>query len=385
LELAHNTFRRPIRILYIHHTFRNQSYNFLLWNIVNRIDRAKYEIFAACLREGGPYEEKLRDIGVTVKNFDLKTLLDLRIISRLVKYIRKNKIDIVQTAVFPADVYGRISASLAKVPIIISTMHRVEDHKQESIYRMLFFVDTLTMALTTKIIAVSEAVKNYLISFHKVRPEKISVIYNGLDTYQYQYQCNIDISRFKRTLDVKPDIPTVAFIGRIVKVKGLKYLFRAAASILERGEIVQFLIVGNGPLKDHFIQQSQLLGIERHVSFLGFREDIPHILAVIDVLVLPSLREGLPLTILEAMRAGKPIIATNVGGIPEAIIDAETGILVPPRDSKRLGDAICYLLQNPLKSKQMGEKGKRRARRYFDVERMVKEYERLYTICTETT
>lgn len=377
MALVYKTPSKPIRILYIHHTFRNQSYNSLLWNIVNRIDRAKYQIFAACLREGGPYEDKLRSLGVQVTNFDLKTLLDLRIIPRLVRHIKENNIDIVQTAVFPADIYGRISASLAAAPVIMSTMHRVEDHKQEAIYRMLFLADTLTMPLTTKIIAVSQAVKNYIVSFHKLRPDKISVIYNGIDIHQYNH--NIDTDKFKVTLGLKPDIPTVAFIGRIVKVKGLKYFFRAAASILKAGETVQFLIVGDGPLKEHFIKQTHYLGIDKHVSFIGFRDDIPDILSTINILVIPSLREGLPLTILEAMIARKPIIATSVGGIPEAIKDGETGVLVPPRDSPKLAQAILDLLKNPEKCIEMGEKGKERANRYFDVERMVKEYERLYT------
>jgi glycosyltransferase involved in cell wall biosynthesis len=378
--LVHNTCGKPIRILYVHHTFRNQSYNSLLWNIANRIDKRRYLLFAACLREGGPYEDKLRDIGVTVKNFGLKTLLDLRIILRLVRYIRENSIDIVQTAVFPADVYGRISASLARVPIIISTMHRVEDHKQEAIYRILFLADTLTMPLTTKIIAVSEAVKNYLVSWHKVRPDKISVIYNGIDTHKYD--CNIDIREYKKALELQHNIPTIAFIGRLVKVKGLKYFLRAAASILRKGETVQFLVIGDGPLENHFIRRTRHLGIDKHVSFLGFREDIPHILSAIDVLVVPSLREGLPLTILEAMVAEKPIIATNVGGIPEAIKHRETGILIPPRDATKLAEAILDLLKDPVRCKKMGEKGKERALKYFDIGRMVKEYDHLYTMCT---
>lgn len=379
MGLVHNTCRKPVRILYIHHTFRNQSYNSLLWNIANRIDRKKYQIFAACLREGGPYEDKLKSIGVEVTNFDLNTLLDLRIIPRLVRYIKKNKIDIVETAVFPSDVYGRVSARLANVPVIISTMHCVEAHKLETIYRFLSFLDTVTMALTTKIIAVSGAVKNYLIRRHKIRPEKISIIYNGIDVNKYKSHMNI--TEFKKQFDLEPGIPIIAFIGRLIKVKGVSYFLDAAASVLRTGKKAQFLVVGDGPLKQSLVKQTQKLGIDQHVFFIGFRKDIPKILSLIDILVVSSLWEGLPLTILETMSAGKPIIAAKVGGIPEAIKNGETGFLVPPKNPEALTGAINDLLADPRKRKEMGEKAKRRALQLFDVERMVKEYSNMYDEC----
>jgi len=352
----------------------------LLWNIAKRINRKKYKIFAACLREGGPYEDKLRNIGVTVKNFDLKTLVDLRIIPRLVRYIKQNNFDIVETAVFPSDVYGRVSARLANVPVIISTMHRVEDHKQETIYRFLPFVDTVTMALTTKIIAVSGAVKNYLIRRHKIRPEKISMIYNGIDVSKYKRHVNI--SGFKKQFNLDPSIPIVAFIGRLVKVKGVSYFLEAAASVLRSGKKAQFLVIGDGPLKQSLVKQTQKLGIDQHVFFIGFRKDIPRVLSFIDILVVPSLWEGLPLVVLETMSAGKPIIAAEVGGIPEAVRNGETGILVPPKNPEALTGAINDLLADPKKRKEMGDKAKQRAVQLFDVERKVKEYENLYDACT---
>ena len=141
------------------------------------------------------------------------------------------------------------------------------------------------------------------------------------------------------------------------------------------------MVVGDGPLKERLIKQAEDLRINRHVYFIGFREDIPQILAIIDILVVPSLFEGLPLTILEAMHAGKPIIATRVGGIPEAIMDRETGILISPRDRHALTKGILELLKDPKKRKEMGEKGKQRAMQHFDVERMVKEYSNIYDEC----
>jgi len=376
---VYNTSSKPIKILYVHHTFRNQSYNSLLRNIANRLDKERYSLFAVCLREGGPFEYLLGNAGLHVTNLGLKSLLDPRIIPRLTRFIQQNQFDIVQTAVFPADVYGRISARLAKVPVILSVMHRTDDHKQEATYRALFFADTLTMRLTTKIIAVSQAVKNYIISLHKVNSQKIEVIHNGIDTHQYN--CMVAKDRFKMLLNLKPDTPTVGFIGRIVNVKGLQYFLKAAARIIAAGKTAQFLVVGDGPLKNHFMDEARRLGLDPYVSFLGFREDIPKIMSALDVLVVPSIKEGLPLIVLEAMAAGKPIVATTVGGIPEAITHGETGILVPPREPTRIADAVMDLLNDPVKCERMGEKGKKRAREHFDIARMVADYDHLYRQC----
>jgi len=368
------------RILHIHHTFRDQSYNSRLWNLAQQIDRDKYQLFACCLKEGGPYEKRLRDTGINVSNLGLKNILDVRIIPRLIKYIKENRIDVVHTSVFPADVYGRIAAKLAGVPFIFSTTERFEEHKQEVMYLLLCFADTLTIHLTTKVVAISNAVKDYLIRWHRVKPDRIEVIYNGVDVKRFDITLNhID---YKTQLGLDPDKAIVCTIARLVPVKGLETLIEAAAEVLKDVKEAQFLIVGDGLLKKQLESRVSQLNIDGAFVFTGFRNDIPEILSIVDVFVMPSLSEGLGNAILEAMAAGKPVVASNVGGISEAVLHNKTGFLVPPRDSYSLAEAIIRLLQSKQTRLRMGNEGKRHVMLNFNMKKMVSEYENFYDTYT---
>lgn len=367
------------RILYIHHTFRDQSYNLLLLNFARRINRKKYKIIVCCLREGGPYEKKFRDNGFEVKNFRMKTLFDFWVIFKLIKFIKVNKIDIVSTALFPADVYGRISAKLAGVPVILSTRHRFEDSKQEKNYRLFSWLDTLTMSFATNIIAVSEAVRNYVIRWHRINPTKVVTLYNGIDIEKYKSNKNGDCFLNKFNLD--KNRLTIGFIGRLVEVKGLGYLLDAAAEIIKEKKGVQFLIVGDGPLKGMLQKKASDLGINKHIIFTGYQQNVHEILGVIDILVISSLSEALPTVILEAMASGKPVIATNVGGISELVVNGENGILVPPRDIRALVEAIAELSESSDKRRIMGENGRQIVTKQFSIEKMIRDYEEFYDSC----
>lgn len=147
---------------------------------------------------------------------------------------------------------------------------------------------------------------------------------------------------------------------------------------MQNGRQVQFLLVGDGPSRGKLQDLAKKLEIEQHVIFTGFRSDIPAILGLLDVFVMPSLREGLGLSIIEAMLAGKPIVASNVYGIPEVVLDQETGILIPLGEPKVLADAICTLLDSHEKRREMGERGRQHAIRHFSIDRMVRAYEEFY-------
>jgi glycosyltransferase involved in cell wall biosynthesis len=365
------------RVLYIHHTFRDQSYNSLLYEFAKRVNnKKKYEIFACCLRGDGPYEKKLDDIGVQVRNFRMNNLLKFWVVFKIVQYIKDNRINIVNTASFPSDVYGRIAAKLAGVPIILSTLHRLDGHKHERIYRLFFWLDTLTMLFTTKIIAVSKIARDYLIQWHNVNPTKIVTLYNGIDTNKYKADMNG--SCLLNEFNLHKNYPTVGVIGRLDKMKGIDCFLNAVAEIVKKTKEAQFLIVGDGPLKGELKKRAYYLGILERVVFTGFRKDIPDILSIIDILVASTLSEALPTSILEGMSAGKPVVATNVGGVPEVVINGETGILIPSKDSDALAAAILELLESPEKRVMMGKKGRQHVMEHFSIENMVREYERFY-------
>ncbi len=160
--------------------------------------------------------------------------------------------------------------------------------------------------------------------------------------------------------------------------KGIKYLIESASLLLQSRNDVSFLIVGEGALKEELRKLCVVLKIEKNVIFAGERSNIPEILSLTDIFVLPSLREGLPLTILEAMACGKPVIATNVGGVPEVVKDGVSGILVSPKDPEALHSAMNELLEDREKLKKMGYNGKRVCNESFDSKTMIGKIEDLY-------
>jgi glycosyltransferase involved in cell wall biosynthesis len=349
-----------------------------LFEFARRTDKGKYEILACCLREGGPYEERLKSIGVPVKNFKMRNVFEFWVIAKIVKFIRENEIDIVNTAVFPADVYGRISARIAGVPTILSTMLRFEDHKQERSYRRLFFLDRFTMPLTTKLIAISETVRKYILQWHRIKPEKVVTLYPGIDVERYNLVDKASVANGKFAFDGSCVI--AGTIGRLVEVKGLEYFLESIPQIVNSNQDVRFLIVGTGPLEESLKMKARVLGIESYVHFTGFVEDLEGIWKALDIFVTTSLSEGLPLAVLEAMAMGKPVVATAVGGVREIVIQGVTGILVPPKSPASLAAALCSLLDCPSKRQKMGKKGRQRVLHNFSLDRMVRNYEEFYDL-----
>ncbi len=175
----------------------------------------------------------------------------------------------------------------------------------------------------------------------------------------------------------------VGTVSSLTPHKGHEYLIQAASLVLDTLPPVKFLIVGDGPLRKRLEEQAKELNIHSSVIFTGKRKDIPEILSLLDVFVLPShTREGLGIAIIEAMAAERPVVATDIGGIPEVVDDGETGVLVPPEDTEALSKAIITLLQDPPRAKTMGEKGRTRIKEMFTTTKMLSEIEHVYQSLT---
>ena len=167
-------------------------------------------------------------------------------------------------------------------------------------------------------------------------------------------------------------------VGSLYGVKGHRYLLEAAPSVLKACPSTVFLIAGRGECETALREQARSLGIDAQVRFLGFRQDVPALLAICDVFVLPSLSEGLSIAILEAMAAARPVVTTRVGGNPELVVDGETGVLVEPADARRLASAVIRILTDPAEARRLGENGLSRVRGRFNIGAMVREYEATY-------
>ena len=264
--------------------------------------------------------------------------------------------------------YGLLGAALAQVPAVVATAQQFLEppwRRSIALQQRLFgrFVD--------RYIAVSEAVGGQLCRAFGVPPRKVQVVHNSIPWQQFDGSSS---QALKTALSGGTGRPIVLTVARLDQQKGHTVLFRAIRQVPD----AILVLAGDGPEKAVLEAQAQALGIHDRTVFLGYRSDIPDLLASCDLFVLPSIYEGLPLAVLEAMAAERAVVASAVGGIPEAVLDGETGFLVPPRDPAALAGAIRTLLANPLLARRMGAAGRARVQRSFSAAMMVQRTTRIY-------
>ena len=297
----------------------------------------------------------------------------LRQLSRLLSLAKNKRVDIVHTFFEKSEVMGWIIARLSGIPIWI-TSRRDLGFKRKKIYEKVF---RFASKDCKKCIANCHAVKDQMIQQENLPSEKVEVIYNGIDFSGYQEALKDKSLRVE--LGIVDGTPLVGLIANFnFEIKGHVYFLGAAKKILEKVPNVKFVLVGDGPLRPRYEEVARELRIEKSVYFLGKRADVPTIISNLDVSVLSSTNEGFSNVILESMAAGKPVVATNVGGSREMVADGVTGYLVPPADSNSMAEAIIDLLENPDKAMAMGNAGKKVTEEKFTLEAMVKKYEKLY-------
>lgn len=352
---------QKIKIIYIITDFNLGGAQRLLLDLIKHLDLKRYDVRVVTVVRGGPLEQEFRELKVPIKIFNKKTKLGLGVLWKIYQYLKKEKPQIVHTHLFAGDSWGRVAAIFARVPIIVSTEHNI-NLDEGPIKR---FVKRVLSYWTNKIIAVSEAVRNYSIQVDKINPKKIEVIYNGICFDKFAPKPK----KFGR-------MPSFGVVGRLEIQKGHTYLLRALNLIKDRQW--KLWIIGEGSLRKKLENQVKELGLEERVSFLGSRHDVPELLSKIDIFVLPSLWEGLGIAVLEAAAMEKPIIASRVGGIPEIIEDKKTGLLVEPRDVKGLAEAIRSMITHEDEAREMGKRAREAVVKKFSVEKMAEAYEELY-------
>jgi glycosyltransferase involved in cell wall biosynthesis len=224
------------------------------------------------------------------------------------------------------------------------------------------------------VVAISRSIVDRL-SEAGVNRRPIRLIYSGIDPRPFEGSLNQD--------QRSNEPPRVAILAVLEERKGHRFLLNAARVLKDRGRRIEYVFAGDGSQKAQLQRMVQTLGLREEVSFVGFVKDVPKLLSSIDVLVLPSLYEGLGVAALEAMAAGKPVVATRVGGLAESVVDGETGFLVPSRDATALAEAIQKLVADPSMGRAMGQKGAARVLSSFTMERMARQNEAYYYALVE--
>jgi glycosyltransferase involved in cell wall biosynthesis len=302
---------------------------------------------------------------------------DLSFFMSLMRLLRRERFDIVQTSAAKASLYGRLAARLAGVPVVIFTAHGFPFHdSMRPLLRSLLIIMERVMSrwCTDMLISVSETDRHMAITNGIVPPQRAVTIHNGIDLHG-QFP---DRQIARQGLGLNPGLPVVGMIGRLSAQKAPDDFLRVASLVLRQLPDATFLVVGDGPLRRRVERQAISLGIAPSTKFLGFRDDVPLLMAALDVFLLTSLWEGLPITILEAMAAGKPVVATTVSGVPEVVEHGVTGFLAPPKKVEQLAAHVITLLHDPALAQKMAEAGRRRIEERFTLDRMIAQLTNLY-------
>lgn len=359
-----------INILYVIWSLGLGGAEQVVINLAKGLDKTKFQPFVCCLNDEGRFADVLKKEGIRVFALNKARGLDFSVIPKLVHIIGENDIRIVHTHLWGASFWGRIAARVARVKVII-TEHNVDVWKS----MLHFLIDRFLFKKTDCFIAVSETVRNFYSAKLCVPAEKIKVVYNGIDVAAFSRQSSV--SSLKKEFEIKNDEKVISVIGRLVPQKGFD-IFLEAFSRLSLN--ARALIVGEGPLLESLkVSTFQSSTLKDKVIFTGLRKDIPEILSITDILVLPSKREGLPMILLEAMAAGAIVVASRVGGTPEVVEDGINGFLVEPQDVEGLKDKIEYILNADSRElDKIREAAQRTIAEKFSLEKMVAEHEKIY-------
>ncbi|MBI5180242.1 MAG: glycosyltransferase [Nitrospirae bacterium] len=322
------------------------------------------------------YDEVVK-IGLHPEIIKMEGSFNIKYLFKLIKFIRRNKIDLIHSHLLGSNVYCSIAGICCHVPVI-STFHGTVD---SNLYgRMLNLKFRLINAGSKYIVFVSENLKKYYLNFTPLSKQKSITIYNGVDFDRF---LNIENRCLRKELGYNDNEVLIGSIGNIRDAKGYDILLQAASVVIKTFPLCKFIIAGEGcgELYQNLLALRKMFGLEKYVTFLGFRHDIENMLNSIDLFVLPSITEGFSIAAVEAMAASKPVIATKCGGPEEIAIDGETGFLIPPKDPEALANGILNLLRNRRLAKKMGELGRKRVAENFTLEAMIHNYQELYKNC----
>ena len=306
---------------------------------------------------------------------------DVRAFRQLYSLLAEFKPDVVATHMSKAGALGRVAAKLAGVPVIVHTYHgkgfQVFSERWKT--KGYLALERCLARFGSGSIVVSERQKREFVDWRIEPAGRLEVIRYGLDFSSYGSPIE-DGQTLRAEIGVARDVPLVGVVGRVVAIKGQDVFLRAAARIAQGRSDVRFVVAGDGDRRVEFEGLAADLGIAGRTHFLGWRRDVPRVLAGLDVVVLPTVLdfEGTPLSVIEALAAGRPVVAADVGGVSEVVRDGETGLLVPPRDAEALARAIDAQLSDSQRAASMAMRGRTLVLNGYEKQRMIDETERYF-------
>jgi len=359
---------KPIRLLFVLTSPVRGGVEEVVLGLLRRLDPTEFRLgLAAPAALLDSFGADLDGVRVDAEAMSVEPLLRRDAFGPLSRFVRQFRPDVLNSHLFRSTAAAAPVAAWFSVPIV-ETYHGREGWRR-GLVRGRFLPDRLVARLVDRVIAVSEAARTFLVEGKGYPAAKITVVTNGRDLSIYRPGAWREAAR--RELGLGLATPVVGVVGRLDAQKGHTYLLDAWPAVQREMPEARLLLVGEGGLRQPLEQRVRELGLADSVIFAGFRTDVPQMLDAMDVMVLPSLYEGMPLTAIEASAMARPVVATAVDGTPEVVADGLTGRLVPPADPAALTGAMLDLLRDPDGARRMGEAGRRRVLARFDVARHV--------------
>ena len=361
--------RKPIRLCILTTDSCWGGTEKMIYTLISGMPKEQYVISLITLMGDGTLVEKLRPFCDTVINFNAKSKFDIRLVFKLIRHLREKKYDVLHTFLFHSNILGRLIGKYVGIPMIISSQRSVD------VWRRTWHVlmDRWTSSFCDAIISNSRAGKDRLASIEKIPSDKLFVVRNGIQLSE--------IPSKKDKLG-EETVKVVGMVGNFRGMKGHDIFIEAARLLIKEGGNYRFIIVGDGKERKKYEDRVREDGLEGNIQFLGRVRDVYPVLNIMDIFVLPSLWEGFPVSILEAMAMNVPVIVTNVGGVPEIVQHAETGIVIPSNNPVALKEAILRLDEDPVATRKMTEKAKDNVFKNFNSEKMIREtvliYEKIF-------
>ncbi len=341
---------QEVRILHEALAFKEKGYNIII-----------------VTSHGSNLEEEAHVSGIKTCVLGLRHAISPFDSLKVLSILKKEQVDIVNTH---SSIDSWVVAPVAKllgIPVI-RTRHVSTRIKNSFLYNRL----------CDRIIVTADAIREDMIKVNRINPGKITVIPTGIDLARFNV-LKVSSEKVRREFFIPNGVPVIGMVSVLRSWKGHRYFIEAASKIIKVLPYARFMIVGDGPMKDFVEDTVDKFSLQNHVIMTGFRTDIPEIMAAMDIFVLPSTgSEGIPQAILQAQALCRPVIGTNVGGIPEVIEDGVTGVLIPPRDPDTLASSILSLIHDRDRMRELGMNGRRLVKEKFSIQNMVDKIEMVY-------
>ena len=369
-------------VLHIHDSSGLYGAESVILSLATAMSKSNYYPIIGCLTGGDQDKPDLgsaaEELALSVEYLPMRSRLDISVVVRLCSVLRKRNIQLMHAHGYKSNLIGLLASKLCGIQIV-TTQHLyppmpLKDKKLQFYSKIDAFY---TMKRMAKIIAVSGEIKEKLIAAG-LDEHKITVIDNGIDIEKYSNSRDEHIEVLRRSIGIGDDVSVVGTFGRLTQQKGHKYLLEAASKVLENKISAIFLIAGDGPLKTELEKSAVELGLGGKVRFLGFRRDTADLLKIMDVFVMSSIDEGLPMAMIEAMASRKAVLVTSVGEIPKVIKDGVNGMLVPANESDLLAHKLCILLNDAQLRNELAGKAFLDANEHYSKEAMCGKYVSVY-------